>query len=280
MLPPWTEPEHVDRAGPAPMSADRRGPRAPRAPWPPVPRRARSSPQAKPRRQHRGVRASRAVRGPAGVARARESRPAARRRRTRRWPTHDARRSRRPPGTRARGSSGPARQGRRARAARRSPPARAPRARWECTTVTRGSRSSTSAAWALSVQQRGARLGDHDRVEHDGRLVRELVERLRDRSDRRLVAEHADLHRVDADVAEPPRAPEPGSSRHATAMTAVTPTVFCAVSAVIAVMPCTPQAANALRSAWMPAPPPESEPAIDSTRGMRGACVTGGEVSR
>jgi hypothetical protein len=32
-------------------------------------------------------------------------------------------------------------------------------------------------------------------------------------------------------------------------------------------MPCTPQRANAFRSAWMPAPPPESEPAIDSTVG-------------
>ena len=38
--------------------------------------------------------------------------------------------------------------------------------------------------------------------------------------------------------------------------------------AVIAVMPCTPQRANAFRSAWMPAPPPESEPAIESTRGV------------
>src|SRR3954471_24402627 len=47
----------------------------------------------------------------------------------------------------------------------------------------------------------------------------------------------------------------------------VTPTVFCAVSAVIAVIPCTPQRANALRSAWMPAPPPESEPAMESTAG-------------
>src|SRR5580704_5859958 len=51
------------------------------------------------------------------------------------------------------------------------------------------------------------------------------------------------------------------------AWTAVTPTVFCAVIAVIAVIPCTPQAANALRSAWMPAPPPESLPAIESTLG-------------
>jgi hypothetical protein len=54
-----------------------------------------------------------------------------------------------------------------------------------------------------------------------------------------------------------------------TASTAVTPTVFCAVMAVTAVMPWTPQAANALRSAWMPAPPPESEPAMDSTHGGR-----------
>ena len=47
----------------------------------------------------------------------------------------------------------------------------------------------------------------------------------------------------------------------------VTPTVFCAVSAVIAVIPCTPQRAKAFRSAWIPAPPPESEPAIESTAG-------------
>ena len=53
-----------------------------------------------------------------------------------------------------------------------------------------------------------------------------------------------------------------------TASTALTPTVFCAVIAVIAVIPCTPQRAKALRSAWMPAPPPESEPAIESTAGI------------
>ena len=47
-----------------------------------------------------------------------------------------------------------------------------------------------------------------------------------------------------------------------------TPTVFCAVIAVIAVIPCTPQRANAFRSAWIPAPPPESEPAIVSAAGM------------
>ena len=53
-------------------------------------------------------------------------------------------------------------------------------------------------------------------------------------------------------------------------MTASTPTVFCAVIAVIAVIPWTPQRANAFRSAWMPAPPPESEPAIDRQVGVRG----------
>jgi hypothetical protein len=40
------------------------------------------------------------------------------------------------------------------------------------------------------------------------------------------------------------------------------------VIAVIADIPCTPQAANAFKSAWMPAPPPESEPAMVSTHGM------------
>src|SRR3954464_8711972 len=52
-----------------------------------------------------------------------------------------------------------------------------------------------------------------------------------------------------------------------TASTARTSTVFWTVMAVIAVMPWTPQRAKAFRSAWMPAPPPESEPAIDSTAG-------------
>src|ERR1017187_8985523 len=50
-------------------------------------------------------------------------------------------------------------------------------------------------------------------------------------------------------------------------MDAVTPRVFCAVSATIADMPWVPQRANALRSAWMPAPPPESDDATVRTRG-------------
>src|SRR5688572_1707157 len=40
--------------------------------------------------------------------------------------------------------------------------------------------------------------------------------------------------------------------------------VFCAVTAVMALTPYTWNAANAFRSAWMPAPPPESLPAMVS----------------
>jgi len=44
--------------------------------------------------------------------------------------------------------------------------------------------------------------------------------------------------------------------------------VLCAVIAVIALVPWTPRLANAFRSACMPAPPPESEPAIVSAVGV------------
>ena len=43
---------------------------------------------------------------------------------------------------------------------------------------------------------------------------------------------------------------------------AVTAVVFCAVSATRTDMPCAPAAANAFRSAWIPAPPPLSEVAM------------------
>ena len=43
--------------------------------------------------------------------------------------------------------------------------------------------------------------------------------------------------------------------------------VFCAVSAVMALMPNTPQASMVFRSACMPAPPDESEPEIARTAG-------------
>src|SRR3954447_11273564 len=48
----------------------------------------------------------------------------------------------------------------------------------------------------------------------------------------------------------------------------LTPFVFCAVKAVMTEAPYTPNAANVLRSAWMPAPPEESEPAMVSAIGV------------
>src|SRR5256714_551077 len=73
-------------------------------------------------------------------------------------------------------------------------------------------------------------------------------------------------------AASPPRSAKTASScartkSGGTSCTAVTPVVFCAVSATMAVMPWQPTAANAFRSAWIPVPPPESEPAIVKQRG-------------
>ena len=59
------------------------------------------------------------------------------------------------------------------------------------------------------------------------------------------------------------RISEVGSSR-----TSVTPPVFCAVIAVMAEVPYTPMAAKVFRSACIPAPPPESDPAIVIARGV------------
>ena len=53
-----------------------------------------------------------------------------------------------------------------------------------------------------------------------------------------------------------------------TGCTACTPSVFCAVIAVIAVIAWPPSIVTVLISAWMPAPPPESEPAMIRTRGV------------
>src|SRR5436189_4847515 len=43
---------------------------------------------------------------------------------------------------------------------------------------------------------------------------------------------------------------------------------FCAVRQVITLVPCTPSEANVFRSAWTPAPPPLSDPAMVSAIGM------------
>ena len=81
-------------------------------------------------------------------------------------------------------------------------------------------------------------------------------------------SEHADLDRIDPDVGRRRPRPGPTITSGGTGWIAVTPTVFWAVIAVIAVVPWTPSAANAFRSAWIPAPPPESEPAIERTTGV------------
>ena len=54
-----------------------------------------------------------------------------------------------------------------------------------------------------------------------------------------------------------------------------TPSEFWAVTAVSTLMPWAPRASIVLRSAWMPAPPPESDPATVRTRGGIGSAVAG-----
>ena len=103
--------------------------------------------------------------------------------------------------------------------------------------------------------------------------VADQVERLDHGVDRRLVAEHPDLDRVDADVVGDRADLGDDHLRGRPASTSSTPTVFWAVIAVIAVIPCTPQRANAFRSAWMPAPPPESEPAIERQVGIAASAL-------
>src|SRR5690625_5617033 len=67
-----------------------------------------------------------------------------------------------------------------------------------------------------------------------------------------------------------------------TGSTAWTPWVFCEVSAVIAEVPYTASALMDFRSAWIPAPPPESEPAMVRAVGGRDAvpCGPGGGSAR
>ena len=65
-----------------------------------------------------------------------------------------------------------------------------------------------------------------------------------------------------------------------TASYPLTPIVFCTVTAVIAVIPKTPSALKVLRSAWIPAPPPESLPAIVSARGRSDTFTRSGPIPR
>src|SRR5690606_9875641 len=66
-----------------------------------------------------------------------------------------------------------------------------------------------------------------------------------------------------------------------TACTPCTPIVFCAVRAVMTDVPNAPNAWKVFRSAWIPAPPPLSLPAIVSAIGMAvmGSLLSGGNVA-
>ena len=166
---------------------------------------------------------------------------------------------------RARGSRAPAPAARRHVAAGRLDQRRAS-CRFGVTTVARGS-SATSASRA-SGSSSGAPLSATITGSSTTGALGDEVERLAHRLDRLHRAEHADLDRVHPDVlGDRPDLPTIASG--GIGVTPSTATVFCHVTAVIAVIPWTPQRANAFRSAWMPAPPPESEPAIESTRGVR-----------
>src|SRR5699024_2356749 len=65
-----------------------------------------------------------------------------------------------------------------------------------------------------------------------------------------------------------------------TSKMADTPVVFCAVRAVMAVMAYTPLAIMVLISAWMPAPPLESLPAMESAVFMSRLLKTGNGLIR
>ena len=56
--------------------------------------------------------------------------------------------------------------------------------------------------------------------------------------------------------------------------------MFCAVTAVIADVPNTPKRAKVFRSAWIPAPPPESEPASEKDCGDLGGGFRAAPVPR
>ena len=90
------------------------------------------------------------------------------------------------------------------------------------------------------------------------------------RRDHSGVREHAGLRRVDPDVGGHGADLIADDDRR-DGLVPDTPSVFCTVTAVIAVIPNTPSALKVFRSAWIPAPPPESLPAIVSARGRRGS---------
>ena len=104
------------------------------------------------------------------------------------------------------------------------------------TTSASGSSSRTDRVDRGLLEQPVAALGDHHRIDDQVREA-EASDRGGHRLDDRGVRQHAGLDRVGADVADN-RLDLRGDEIGATAPpTAVTPSVFCAVTAVIALVP-------------------------------------------
>ncbi len=110
-------------------------------------------------------------------------------------------------------------------------------------------------------------LGDHHGVD-DQRAGSAIPEHAGDRLDDLGSAQHPGLDGARADVLEHGHDLRHDHRASDTMATSRTPVVFWAVMAVRALVPKTPSAANVFRSAWMPAPPPESLPAIVRAVGM------------
>ena len=128
-------------------------------------------------------------------------------------------------------------------------------------------------ALPLHIQQPRSRLGDHHGIHHDRRAGRQLAQRRRNRANRRGIAS-IPTFTASTPMSEMTARTCASTISGGTGWIALTPSVFCAVIAVIAAVPCTPQRANAFRSAWIPAPPPESDPAIVSARGVRAVPIS------
>ena len=93
-------------------------------------------------------------------------------------------------------------------------------------------------------------------------------EELRDRAHVRAASERTHLHGHARAGARITSATCAASSRAGTSRTRRSPAVDCTVSTAAAAQPKAPAAANARRSAAMPAPPPGSRPPIASAQGM------------
>src|SRR5918996_2977233 len=137
--------------------------------------------------------------------------------------------------------------------------------RFGVTTSASGSIASTSAARAS-----GCSSGSPDLATMTGSSTSRACPCARSRS--ATVRMIGAVDSMPSFTASAPKSPSTASSCSATnsggrLCTPLTPTEFCAVTAVITDIPNTRNAENVLRSAWMPAPPPESEPATVSALG-------------